>query len=97
LSNCGLCKWKSKKKSALIPCPFCQRVNHFSRGVFILGQKYACSYRECKNEFVILYCGKCNKTHIKKANLDPKVLYTCDYCKNLIPTDNVQHDLNLAV
>jgi hypothetical protein len=75
-----------RKKSALIPCPFCKRVNHFSRGVFILGQKYACSYRECKNEFVILYCGKCNMTHIKKASLDPNILYVCDHCKNLMPT-----------
>ena len=75
-----------RKKSALIPCPFCRRVNHFSRGVFILGQKYACSYRECKNEFVILYCGKCNMTHIKKASLDPNILYICDHCQNLMPT-----------
>ena len=75
-----------RKKSALIPCSHCKRTNHFSRGVFILGQKYVCSYQECKNEFVILYCGNCNMTHIKQANLDPKVLYTCDICKNNMPT-----------
>ena len=75
-----------RKKSALIPCPFCQRTNHFSRGVFILGKEYACSYKECKNEFVILFCGKCNMTHIKQASLDPKILYNCDTCKNYMPT-----------
>ena len=75
-----------KKKTALIPCISCKKINYFSKGVFILGQKYTCSYRECKNEFSILYCGKCNITHIKQANLDPKILYTCDICKNLMPT-----------
>ena len=75
-----------RKKSALIPCPFCKRSNHFSRGVFILGQKYACSYRECRNEFVILYCGICNMTYIKQANLEPKILYTCEKCNNIMPT-----------
>ena len=75
-----------KKKSAIIPCPFCQRTNHFSRGVFYLGREYACSYRECKKEFVILYCGKCNITHIKSSSLDASSLYTCDNCKSYMPT-----------
>ena len=75
-----------RKKTALIPCPFCQKINYFSRGVFILGQKYVCSYRECKNEFIILYCGNCNLTHIKKSNIDLKDLYTCDNCKKIMPT-----------
>ena len=75
-----------KKKSAIIPCPFCQRTNHFSRGVFILGREYACSYRECKKEFLILYCGKCNITHIKASNLDISSLYICDNCRNYMPT-----------
>ena len=75
-----------KKKSALIPCPFCKKTNHFSRGVFKLGQKYACYYRECKKEFIILYCGKCNMTYIKPSNLEPKELYTCEECKNLMPS-----------
>ena len=79
-----------RKKTALIPCPFCNKTNLFSRGYYILGQKYECSYKECKNEFVILYCGNCNMTHIKKTNLDPKVLYTCDNCKNLMPTIQCQ-------
>ena len=79
-----------RKKSALVPCPFCKRINHFSRGVFILGQKYSCSYRECRNEFIILYCGKCNMTHIKKFNTDITSLYTCDNCNNLMPTIQCQ-------
>ena len=79
-----------KKKSALVPCPCCKKINHFSRGVFILGQKYSCSYRECKNEFIILYCGKCNRTHIKPFNLEPNLLYICDNCKNFMPTIQCQ-------
>ena len=75
-----------KKKNALILCPSCKQINYFSKGVFILGQKYICSYRECKKEFSILYCGKCNKTHVKQADLDPKIFYTCEICKNLMPT-----------
>ena len=75
-----------KKKSALIPCPFCKKTNHFTRGIFKLGQKYPCYYGECKNEFIILYCGICNMTHIKQANLDPKILYTCNICHNFMPT-----------
>ena len=75
-----------RKKTALIPCSFCQKINYFSNGTFILGQKYTCSYRECKNEFVILYCWRCHMTHIKKGNLDLKALYTCDNCMNIMPT-----------
>ena len=81
---------KCRKKSALVPCPFCKRINHFSRGVFILGQKYSCSYRECLNEFIILYCGKCNITHIKQYDIDPKLSYICDNCKNLMQTIQCQ-------
>ena len=75
-----------RKKTALITCPFCNKVNYFSNGVYNLGQKYACSYRECQKEFIILYCGKCNIAHIKDANLDIKNLYTCENCKNFMPT-----------
>ena len=66
--------------------PFCKKIYHFSRGVYILGQKYACSYRECRKEFVILYCGKCNMTYIKQADLNANILYTCENCKNIMPT-----------
>ena len=75
-----------KKKSALIQCPFCKRTNHFTKGVFGLGKEYACSYRECKKEFIILYCGNCNMTHIKDPTLNPEILFTCDICKNYMPT-----------
>ena len=75
-----------RRKTALIPCPFCQKINYFSNGTFILGQKYACSYRECKNEFIILYCWKCHKTYIKQASLDHKALFTCEICKDIMPT-----------
>ena len=80
-----------QKKTALIPCPFCQKFNYFSRGVFLLGKEYTCSYKECKNEFVILYCGKCNMTHIKHSSLVPKILYNCDICKNYMPTVQCQN------
>ena len=75
-----------KKKSAIIQCPFCQRTNHFTKGVFSLGKEYGCSYRECKKEFIILYCGNCNMTQIKDPVLSPDILFNCDYCKNYMPT-----------
>ena len=75
-----------KKKSAVIPCPICKKIFYFSKGTFTLGKKYECSYKECKNEFVILYCGKCNMTYTKEANLVPTILYTCENCKNIMPT-----------
>ena len=75
-----------KKTSALIQCLFCNRVNHFTRGVFALGKEYQCSYGGCQKEFTILYCGNCNMTQIKSPNLSPDVLFTCDICKNYMPT-----------
>ena len=75
-----------QKKSAIIQCPFCQKTNHFTKGVYGLGKEYACSYRECKKEFIILYCGKCNMTHIKSPNLSPEIMFTCDNCKGIMPT-----------
>ena len=74
------------KTSALIQCPFCQKVNHFTKGVFGLGKEYACSYTQCKKEFTILYCGNCNMTQIKSPTLSPDVLFTCDICKKYMPT-----------
>ena len=74
------------KTSALIQCPFCQKVNHFTKGVFGLGKEYTCSYTQCKKEFTILYCGNCNMTQIKSPTLSPDVLFTCDICKKYMPT-----------
>ncbi len=74
------------KTSALIQCPFCQKVNHFTKGVFGLGKEYSCSYTQCKKEFTILYCGNCNMTQIKSPTLSPDVLFTCDICKKYMPT-----------
>ena len=74
------------KTSALIQCPFCQKVNHFTKGVFGLGKEYTCSYTQCKKEFTILFCGNCNMTQIKSPTLSPDVLFTCDICKKYMPT-----------
>ena len=74
------------KTSALIQCPFCQKVNHFTKGVFGLGKEYTCSYTQCKKEFTILYCGNCNMTQIKSPTLSPDILFTCDICKKYMPT-----------
>ena len=75
-----------KKKSALIQCPWCKKTNHFTKGYFILGKEFGCSYRECKKEFVILYCGNCNTTRIRSPNLTPENLYRCDLCQKYMPT-----------
>jgi hypothetical protein len=74
------------KKSALIQCPFCGKVNHFTKGVFALGKEYQCSYGGCKKDFIILYCGNCNMTQIKSPTLSPDILFTCDLCKKYMPT-----------
>ena len=74
-----------KKQSAVVPCPNCKKIYYFAKGIFTLGKKYECSH-ECKKEFVILYCGKCNMTYTKQANLAPNILYTCENCKNIMPT-----------
>jgi hypothetical protein len=61
-------------------------MNHFTKGVFALGKEYQCSYGGCQKEFIILYCGNCNMTQIKAPTLSPDVLFTCDICKNYMPT-----------
>jgi len=85
-----------RKKSAIIQCPFCQRTNHFTKGVFNLGKEYNCSYRECKKEFVILYCGNCNITHVKSPILSPESLFICDICQNYMPTVQCPKCLNFC-
>ena len=57
-----ICRYSEcEKKSYIVNCIHCQRMNVFNEKVPIPGQKIKCAYEDCGKEFNEVYCPSCNK------------------------------------
>ena len=57
-----ICRYSEcEKKSYIVNCIHCQRMNVFNEKVPIPGQKIKCAYKDCGKEFNEVYCPSCNE------------------------------------
>ena len=71
------------RKSFIVNCVYCQRMNVFNEKMPIPGQKIICGYENCKKAFNEVYCPSCYNLNPFKGNFSFGKSYECLYsfCK----------------
>ena len=76
-----ICRYaQCQKKSYVVNCLHCQRMNVFNDKVPIPGQKIECGYKDCGKIFNEVYCPSCNELNpFFKGNFSFGKSYKCLY------------------
>ena len=68
------------KRSEIINCIHCRRMNVFNKKAPIQGQQIICGYKDCGKIFNEVYCPSCNELNpFSKGDFHFGTVYTCKY------------------